>query len=190
MVLKVVASYNQLTYLGTWNASTNNPTLVSGVGIKNGYYIVSTAGNTNLDGITNWNVGDWAIFNGTQWERIAGGNTETFTNITVTSLTGYMYANNNSPVTASTTIPVAAVTGAVPNTTYVLAGTGLSGGGALTGNVTLTNAGVTAFNGSTGAVLGVGSVTAGSGITLSASTGSVTITNADRGAAWSGVRQG
>ena len=95
MVLKVVASYNQLTYLGTWNASTNNPTLVSGVGIKNGYYIVSTAGNTNLDGITNWNVGDWAIFNGTQWERIAGGNTETFTNITVTSLTGYMYANNN-----------------------------------------------------------------------------------------------
>lgn len=111
MVLKVVASYNQLTYAGTWNASTNTPTLVSSVGVTNTYYIVSVAGNTNLNGITNWNVGDWAIFNGSVWDRIAGGSTETFSNITVTSLTGYMYANNNSPVTASTTIPNTAITG-------------------------------------------------------------------------------
>ena len=194
MVLKVVASYNQLTYEGTWNASTNTPTLTSSVGPTNGYYIVSVAGNTNLNGITNWNVGDWAIFNGTQWERIAGGNTETFNNITVTSLTGYMYANNSSPVTASTTIPVASVTGAVPNTVNVIAGTGLSGGGALTGNVTLTNAGVTAFNTRTGAVtltssdvttaLGytpgtVSSVATGTGLSGGpiTSTGTISITN-------------
>jgi len=48
-----------------------------------------------------------------------------------------MYANNTSPVTASTTIPVASVTGAVPNTVNVLASGLLSGGGALTGNVTI-----------------------------------------------------
>lgn len=70
------------------------------------------------------------------------GNT-TFTNIALsniqtTSLTGYLYGNDGSGnVTASTTIPVASVTGAVSNTVNVIAGTGLSGGGALTGNVTL-----------------------------------------------------
>jgi hypothetical protein len=48
-----------------------------------------------------------------------------------------MYANNNTPVTASTTIPVANVTGAVPNTVNVLASGLLTGGGALTGNVTV-----------------------------------------------------
>jgi hypothetical protein len=142
----------QLSYQGTWNASTNNPTLTSGVGTKNNYYVVSTAGNTNLDGITSWAVGDWAIFNGTVWEKVLGGTTESFANITVTSLTGYMYANGSNVVTASTTIPVANVAGAVPNTINVIAGTGLSGGGALTGNITINNAGVTAFNTRTGNV--------------------------------------
>jgi hypothetical protein len=31
---------------------------------------VSVAGSTNLDGITDWLVGDWAIFNGTVWQKI------------------------------------------------------------------------------------------------------------------------
>jgi hypothetical protein len=101
--------------------------------------LLSVAGNTNLDGITTWSVGDWAIFNGTTWRKIVGGSAETFTQITVTGLTGYMYANGNSAVTASTTIPVASVTGAVPNTVNIIAGTNLTGGGALTGNVTLNN---------------------------------------------------
>lgn len=175
MVLKVVASYNSLTYLGTWNAATNTPTLVSGIGPTNGYYIVSVAGNTNLDGITNWNVGDWAIFNGSTWERVAGGDAETFSSITVTSLTGYMFANGSSPVTASTTIPVANVTGAVANTTYILAGTGLSGGGNLTANVTLNNAGVLAFNTRTGNVtLTSSDVTTALGYTPGTGNGTVT----------------
>ena len=59
-----------LTYIGTWNASTNTPTLVSSTGTAGHYYVVSVAGSTNLDGITTWNVGDWAIFNGTVWERL------------------------------------------------------------------------------------------------------------------------
>ena len=126
-----------LNYKGTWDAATNTPTLTSGVGTKGDYYVVSVAGNTNLDGVTLWGVGDWAVFNGTTWQKVDGGNTSTITELTVTTLTGYMYANNTSPVTASSTIPVANITGAVPNTVNVLAGTGLSGGGALTSNVTL-----------------------------------------------------
>ena len=59
-----------LEYLGVWNAQTNTPTLTSGVGQRNGYYIVSVTGATELDGITDWDSGDWAIFNGTTWEQI------------------------------------------------------------------------------------------------------------------------
>jgi hypothetical protein len=61
-----------LTYLGTWDALTNNPTLTSGVGLCGGYYIVSVAGTTNLDGVTDWQIGDWAIFecNSNQWQKI------------------------------------------------------------------------------------------------------------------------
>jgi hypothetical protein len=126
-----------LNYKGTWNASSNNPVLTSGVGTKGDYYVVSVAGSTNLDGQTLWGVGDMAVFNGTAWQKVDGGNTSIVTDLTVTTLTGYMYANNTNPVTASTTIPVANITGAVPNTVNVLAGTGMSGGGALTANVTL-----------------------------------------------------
>jgi len=61
-----------LIYKGMWNASTNTPTLTSGTGTSGYVYIVSVAGSTNLDGITEWNVGDWAVFNGTVWQRIAG----------------------------------------------------------------------------------------------------------------------
>ena len=59
-----------LVYQGTWNASTNTPTLTSGVGTKGYYYVVSVAGTTNLDGITDWQVSDWAVFNGTTWQKV------------------------------------------------------------------------------------------------------------------------
>lgn len=59
-----------LNYQGAWNASTNTPTLVSGTGTKGFYYVVNVAGTTTLDGNSTWNVGDWAIFNGTTWDRL------------------------------------------------------------------------------------------------------------------------
>jgi hypothetical protein len=140
-MLKTVSSITNtigaLNYKGTWDASTNNPILVSSVGTQGDYYVVSVAGSTNLNGTTLWGVGDMAIFNGSIWQKADGGDTSLVTSLTVTGLTGYMYANNTTPVTASTTIPVANITGAVPNTVNIIAGTGLSNGGALTGNVTL-----------------------------------------------------
>jgi len=59
-----------LVFQGSWNASTNTPTLTSSVGTNGFYYVVSVAGSTNLNGVTDWQVGDWAIFNGTAWQKI------------------------------------------------------------------------------------------------------------------------
>ena len=59
-----------LSYQGTWNATTNTPTLASSTGTNGYYYIVATAGSTNLNGITDWQVGDWLLFNGSIWQKI------------------------------------------------------------------------------------------------------------------------
>jgi hypothetical protein len=76
-MLKTVSSITNaigaLNFKGTWNASTNTPTLASGVGTKGDYFVVSVAGSTTLDGISNWGVGDWATYNGTTWQRVEGG---------------------------------------------------------------------------------------------------------------------
>jgi hypothetical protein len=69
-------------YQGTWNASTNTPTLVSSVGSQGHYYVVNVSGSTDLNGITDWLIGDWAIYNGSIWEKI--DNTDA-----VTSVNGY-----------------------------------------------------------------------------------------------------
>ena len=71
-----------LSYQGTWNASTNTPTLTSSVGTKGYYYVVNVAGSTNLNGITDWVIGDWAVYNGSAWQKI--DNTDA-----VTSVNGY-----------------------------------------------------------------------------------------------------
>jgi hypothetical protein len=90
-----------LIYQGTWNASTNTPTLTSSVGTKGHYYVVSVAGTTNLNGITDWNVGDLAIFNGSVWEQV--DNTDA-----VTSVNGYTgtvvlaYSDVGAPSTSGT----------------------------------------------------------------------------------------
>jgi hypothetical protein len=109
-----------VTYEGTWNASTNTPTLTSSVGTKGEYYVVSVSGSTNLNGITDWVAGDWAIFNGTVWEKV--DNTESV--ISVNGLTGVVVLD-------------AADVGAAANTVEIIAGTGLSGGGNLAANVSI-----------------------------------------------------
>jgi len=68
-----------LQYQGTWNASTNTPTLTSGVGTNGYFYIVSVAGSTNLDGITDWKVGDWAVYHAASWQKV--DNTESVTSV-------------------------------------------------------------------------------------------------------------
>ena len=72
-VSSVINAIGALNYKGTWDAATNTPTLTSGVGTKGDYYVVSVAGTTDLDGNDFWGVGDWAVFNGTVWQRVEGG---------------------------------------------------------------------------------------------------------------------
>ena len=79
-----------LVFQGSWNASTNTPTLTSSVGTNGYYYIVSVAGTTNLNGITDWQPNDWAIFNGSVWEKI--DNTDLVTS--VNSYTGAVVLTN------------------------------------------------------------------------------------------------
>ena len=69
-----------LSYQGTWNASTNTPTLTSSTGTSNYYYVVSVSGSTNLNGITDWVTGDWVIYNGTAWQKIDQTNLVTSVN--------------------------------------------------------------------------------------------------------------
>jgi len=54
---------------GAWNASTNTPDITSTTTVGH-YWIVDTAGNTNLDGITDWEVNDWAIKTATGWIKV------------------------------------------------------------------------------------------------------------------------
>ncbi len=145
-MLKTVSTYinviGALVYRGTWNAAINDPTLTSSVGDKGDYYVVSVAGSTNLNGITDWQVNDIAVFNGSVWQKI--DNTDAV--LSVNGQTGVV-------------VLTAANVGATPNTAFVLAGTGISGGGQLTGNVTINLANTAVTTGTYGTASQVSQVT-------------------------------
>jgi hypothetical protein len=133
-----------LTYEGTWNASTNTPTLTSGTGTKGFYYVVSVAGTTTLDGINSWNVGDWAIFDGTEWGKLTNseatvtavnGQTGNVT-LNASNLTGFATVAVSGSYTDLTnkpspySLPVAttsAIGGVMVNTTAGAAGNAATG---------------------------------------------------------------
>jgi hypothetical protein len=94
-------------YQGTWNANTNSPALASGVGTKGQYFKVSVAGATTIDTISQWNVGDTIIFDGTTWDKIDGIANEV---LSVAGKTGVV------------TLAVADITGAAPLASPTLTG--------------------------------------------------------------------
>ena len=51
-----------LNFEGTWNADTDSPDLSAATPNSGEFWIVSVNGSTNLSGITDWKVGDWAIY--------------------------------------------------------------------------------------------------------------------------------
>ncbi len=78
---------NSLTYAGNWDANTNTPDLTIG-GSLGEFYIVETAGNSDLSGgagTNSWLIGDWVVWNNVigQWEKV-----EKDTAATVTSFNG------------------------------------------------------------------------------------------------------
>jgi len=118
-----------LVYKGTWNASTNTPTLASGTGTTGEFYIVSVAGTTNLDGITDWQVGDWAIF-------VEVGATDTWQKIDNTSaILGSGTTNKIAKWTGSNTLATGLISDDGTDVTI-----GNSGNLIVEGNTTLGNA--------------------------------------------------
>jgi hypothetical protein len=70
---------------------------------------VSVAGSTNLNGITDWQVSDWAIFNGSVWEKVDNSEVAYVSNVaTGTGLTG-------GPITTTGTIAIANTTVSLGN---------------------------------------------------------------------------
>ena len=115
-----------LSYQGTWDASTNTPTLTSSVGTKGYYYVVSVAGNTNLNGITDWLVGDWAVYNGTVWQKV--DNTETVTSVNgQTGAVSITLTNLGAGSIATQNANAVAITGGAINGTTIGATTASTG---------------------------------------------------------------
>ena len=117
-----IPALGDLNYQGTWNASTNTPTLTSSTGTKGYYYVVSVAGSTNLNGITDWQIGDWAVFNGSVWQKI--DNTDA-----VTSVNGY----------TGTVVLTYSDVGAFPATSTTGSGNVVLATGATQANPTISN---------------------------------------------------
>lgn len=90
-VSSIANAIGAINYKGTWNASTNVPNLGAlTTALKGDYYVVSTAGSTNLGGITTWYVGDWAVYNGSAWQRVEGGADDPAPSIRSNSTTGLL----------------------------------------------------------------------------------------------------
>lgn len=138
-----------LSYQGGWNASTNTPALASGVGTSGYYYVVTTAGSTNLDGITDWQIGDWAIFNGTTWQKVDQTNTVSSVN-GQTGAVSLDYADVGAPSTTGTDatgtwgIDITGNAGTATSATSATTATNVAGGAA-NKIVYNTGAGATAF---------------------------------------------
>ena len=231
------------------NASLANSsvTVTAGTGMSGGGTValggtitLNNTGVTSLAGTTNQITASASSGSVTLSlpQSINSGASPTFAGMTLSGLTGYMYANGAGAITASTTIPASAISGSIPSTTNavntgitddtttagtkyitwvdatsgnqpqkvsstkltfnpstgdltatkfvgsgagltsiptsalasssitVTAGSGLTGGGtvSLGNSITISNAGVT-------------SVTAGTGISVSATTGALTVNN-------------
>jgi hypothetical protein len=170
-----------LSYQGTWNASTNTPTLTSSVGTKGYYYVVSVAGSTNLNGITDWQVGDWAVYNGSVWQKIDNTDAVTsvngYTGTVVLTTTDVAEGTNQYFTTARARTSVSAGTGiSYDSGTGVITNSSPSLGGDVVGPASSTDNAIARFDTTTGKLLQNSVVTIGdtgaiTGITtLSAST--------------------
>lgn len=144
-MLKTVSSITNaigaLNFKGTWDANANSPALASSVGTKGDYYVVGTAGATNLNGISNWGVGDWATFNGSVWQRVEGGADLNGVNLSVSG------TSTLSGLTASTALALNASKEIVSITNTGTGDNVLATTPTLVGDVTLSTGNLVVSNG-------------------------------------------
>jgi hypothetical protein len=130
-VSSITNAIGALNFKGTWDANANSPVLTSSVGTKGDYYVVGTAGSTNLNGISNWGVGDLATFNGSVWQRVEGGADLNGVNLSVSG------TSTLSNLTASTALALNASKEIVSVTNTGTGDNVLATAPTLVGNVTL-----------------------------------------------------
>jgi len=95
-----------VTYLGTWNAATNTPTLVNGTGDAGDMYICNVAGTVNFGaGPVTFAVGDWVLYGSGTWQKSNGQN-GTVTSVGA-SITGSAIGITGSPITTAGTLAFA-----------------------------------------------------------------------------------
>ena len=160
-MLKTVSSLSSsavtgaLVYQGTWDAATNDPALASSVGTKGDYYVVSVSGSTNLNGITDWVVSDWCVFNGTVWQKVDNSEVIYVSNVaTGTGLTGGPITSTGTVSLANTAVTIGTYGGATnvasftvdqqgrltsaSNVTIAIGNSNLQNSSVVLGNTTLT----------------------------------------------------
>ena len=136
------------SYKGIWNAATNTPTITNGVGTAGDYYIVGTGGVWN--GIT-FTTGQLVIYSGSVWQQAGGTSGVSSVGLAAPSA----FTVSGSPVTSTGTLTL----NAAGTTSQYISGAGtlitfptnlvttsrsinttspLSGGGALSSDLTLT----------------------------------------------------
>ena len=136
------------SYKGIWNAATNTPTITNGVGTAGDYYIVGTGGVWN--GIT-FTAGQLVIYSGSVWQQAGGTSGVSSVGLAAPSA----FTVSGSPVTSTGTLTL----NAAGTTSQYISGAGtlitfptnlvttsrsinttspLSGGGALSSDLTLT----------------------------------------------------
>ena len=162
-------TWNWLSATSAWTSS-EHIALAAG---KNIYVSGSSSGTTTIAALAN--AGGTVYLPASTDTLVGRATTDTLTNKSISGATNTLSAIANASLTNSSVT--------------VTAGTGMSGGGAVSlgGTVTLTNAGVTSnvagtgisVSGATGAVTvtntGVTSNVAGTGVTVSGATGAVTV---------------
>lgn len=90
-----------MQYQGQWNASTNTPTLANGTGSAGDVYEVTVAGSTNFGaGSISFNIGDWAVYDGSVWEKSINSNEV----VSVNGLTGAVTLDTDDVAEGSTNL--------------------------------------------------------------------------------------
>lgn len=86
---KIDAEYlpdSVIEYKGSWNASTNTPSLADGTGNDGDFYVTSVAGTHTFGGVSiTFEIGDWVMYRGGIWKRDQN-----------TDLSGYVKYTNNT----------------------------------------------------------------------------------------------
>lgn len=90
-----------MEYQGTWNATTNSPSLADGTGTSGFFYRVQTAGTQDLgSGSQTFVVGDWVMYNGSIWQLAHAGADAV---LSVNSQTGAVTVNAINELTGDVT---------------------------------------------------------------------------------------